>query len=354
MWLDAQPDGHGCRMDDFHPRCLPPVALVRPVAVDPTGDRGPTRGQVPGPGWRRTSKGLHVPAGTATTVEQRIAEVVPRLPAGAMVTGWAALRLGGAAYFDGRHHGRDLPVPVLLRHAQRIKSAGVRVERRRRALPEPVEQYDVPCAPLPDALVHELTRAPSALRAAVAVDMALAAGVVDLPSVWGHLDTVPTRTPPTVAWALERGCAQCRSPMESQMQVVWVRDAGFPTPLMNREIRDLAGNLLAVVDLLDPESGTVGEYDGAGHRDRERHRRDEARLDALREVGLETFTLVAGDSRRVWVDRMQRARRRAAWVAEDQRRWRVGSFVPAPPLMPLDEDAAAHDAMMLEHYRRFE
>jgi hypothetical protein len=48
--------------DFWDPRCVPPVNLVRPVPVDPTGARGPTKAQAAGPRWRRTSKGLHVPA----------------------------------------------------------------------------------------------------------------------------------------------------------------------------------------------------------------------------------------------------------------------------------------------------
>ena len=62
--------------------------------------------------------------------------------------------------------------------------------------------------------------------------------------------------------------------------------------------------------------------------------------------------LVAGDSERVWRDRMLSARGRALWLPEGQRLWRVGAFVPAPPLAHPDE--AALDAMMLEHYRSLE
>ena len=75
------------------------------------------------------------------------------------------------------------------------------------------------------------------------------------------------------------------------MLQVWEADLDLPRPVMNREVLDLAGRVIAVVDLLEVESGTYGEYNGAAHRSRERQRRDEARADELRGVGLEAFVL---------------------------------------------------------------
>lgn len=345
--------GNVTRMSDFHPRCPPPTGLVRPVRVDPDGISGPTRGAAAGPRWRTSSHGLLVPANAPRSVEQRVLEAAVRLPGGAMVTGWAALRLAGAAWFDGlAADGRtSLPVPVLLPHTSRIRSSGVVVTRTRHGLPEAVVRFGVPCAPAELALVHEMRRATSARRAGVAVDMALAARVVDL----GRLREVATAQgglPGAVSYALERACAECRSPKESEMLQVWEADLGFPRPLMNREVLDLAGRVIAVVDLLEEQSGTYGEYNGGAHRSRERQRRDEERADALRGVGLEGFVLVAGDSERVWRERMQSARARASWLPEERRRWRLGDFVPAPPLP--DPDEAAFEAFMLEHYRSCE
>lgn len=269
-----------------------------------------------------------------------------------MVTGWAALRLGGAAYFEGwAPDGRTaLPVPVLLPHSSRIRGPGMRVERTRRPLPEVIVRYGVPCAPAEIALLHEIRRAPTHRQAGVMVDMALAAGVVDL----GRLHVVASlrRLHDLAAYALRRACAECRSPKESEMLQVWQAELGFPRPLMNREVLDLSGKVIAVVDLIEDDSGTYGEYNGAAHRSRERQRRDEARAADLRDVGLEGFVLVAGDSVRVWKERMRAARGRALWLPQDQRRWRLGDFVPAPPLPDADE--AAVDAIMLEHYRSLE
>ena len=61
------------------------------------------------------------------------------------------------------------------------------------------------------------------------------------------------------------------------MKLVWVRHAGLPYPLVNQPVFDLSGNLMGIADLFDPQLGVVGEYDGAAHKARERHRRDVAR-----------------------------------------------------------------------------
>lgn len=214
-------------MSDFHPCCPPPTGLVRPVRVDPTGVAGPTRGAAAGPRWRTSSHGLFVPAGVPQTAEQRILEAAARLPPGGMVTGWAALRLAGAAYFDGiAPDGRTtLDVPVLLPHASRIRGPGVVVVRTRRPLPDAVLRYGIPCAPSDVALLHELRRAASPRRAGVMVDMALAARTVQ-PAVLralarGHL-------PDATAYALRRACAECRSPKESEMLQVWEHELHLP------------------------------------------------------------------------------------------------------------------------------
>lgn len=104
---------------------VPP--LVRPVRVDPAGRTGPTRGQAVGPRWRRTSRGLYVPATVAPDVlKQRVLEQSVRVPTGGAVTGWAALRLHGAAFFDGlARDGRSpLPVPVAIRSRNNIRADG--------------------------------------------------------------------------------------------------------------------------------------------------------------------------------------------------------------------------------------
>lgn len=310
-------------MEPWYPLLPPFAVVVAPRRRDITGEDGPTPGLARGADWRASSRGLHVPATVDLSVEQRIIEAGARLVGPAMVTGWAALRLAGAAYFEGRQRA----VPVLLPHASRIRASGVEVRRTRLPLPTPVRRYDVPCAPPAVALVHELRRERDFRELVVMIEMALLAKVVTWQEVREQLEA--TRRMHTRHFdALDLATGECRSPPEKRMMLVWELDARFGGPLMNREVLDLAGNRLAVVDLLDVESGSYGEYDGEAHRGRARHRRDVERAEALRDAGLEGFTIVAGDSVAVQVQRMTAARKRALWLPEEQRRWRVGAHVP--------------------------
>ena len=336
--------------DSWHPRCPPPTGLVVPVRRGGADRGGPTPGVLRGSAWLQVARGWHVPADTPRTPEQRTYEVGTRLRAGGLVTGWAALRLAGASFFEGTAEDRrtPLPVPVLLPHQARLRGREVRVERTRLPMPAAVWRSGVPCVSSELALLHEIGRAIRPRQAGVMVDMALAAGVVDLERLRDAASR--RRQPAAAAYALRRACAECRSPKESEMLQVWEAVAGFPRPLMNREVRDLAGRLLAIVDLLDVEAGVCGEFNGAAHRSAARQSRDEKRHAALRGVGLETFALVGSDSERVQVERMTAARARAAWAPPGQRWWQVGAFVPAPPLVVPDAHEVERDAVMLQHY----
>ena len=113
------------------------------------------------------------------------------------------------------------------------------------------------------------------------------------------------------------------------MRLCWVIDAGLPEPVCNREVFDLDGNLIGVPDLFDPVAGLVGEYDGADHKDRARHRRDVAREERFRDHGLEYFEVVGGDlrNRGLVVDRMLNARRRAKFLPPESCAW---TLTPPP------------------------
>ena len=77
--------------------------VVAPVPADPSGQAGPTRRQAAGPGWRRSSRGLYVPAHVTETPEQRVVEVAATFrTSGLAVTGWAALRWRGSRPFEER------------------------------------------------------------------------------------------------------------------------------------------------------------------------------------------------------------------------------------------------------------
>jgi hypothetical protein len=134
----------------WEPVCPEPLGLVRPVRVDPTGVTGPTKAQAAGDDWRQTSWGFHVPADTRSDLpEQRILEQSVRLPAGGVVTGWAASRLHRAGLLDGLAPDgvTRLPVPLALGVSGRIRGDS-RIVR----LHEPLAasdrtlRYGIPCA----------------------------------------------------------------------------------------------------------------------------------------------------------------------------------------------------------------
>jgi hypothetical protein len=171
---------------EWSPFCTIPDGLTWPAAVG--SQDGPTRGQAAGGRWRRSSRGLYVPAAVSdTVVEQRIVEQAARLPAGGAVTGWAALGLAGANYFDGLGEGgrSRLPVPLALGVEGTLKpAAGAVISREPLDAAEVRVLHDVPCTVPVRALFDEMRRG-NARAAAVAMDMAAAARLI---AIWQMTD----------------------------------------------------------------------------------------------------------------------------------------------------------------------
>jgi hypothetical protein len=319
----------------WHPKCRPPPDLVAPVPVDPAGRAGPTPAQARGPHWRRTTPGLFVPSWVSDDVpEQRILEQAARLPVpDSGVTGWAACRMHGAAFFDGLARGgrTRLPVPLALGAKAQLRPwPGSRLLRARLTWEEVEVIAGVSCTVVRRALFDAMRTAPSLVDAVVAMDMMAAAEVVSISRMREYTGTHPAWTGvPQVRKALDLADEASRSPAETRMRLVWVCEAQLPPPLVNQEVWTRDGQLLGIADLLDPVPGTVGEYDGADHREAARHTRDVAREQGMRDVGLEYFTVTGHDLAhpdRV-VARMHSTRARARWLAEDVRDWTI---VPPP------------------------
>ncbi len=304
-----------------------PTSVVRPRSADEGGRDGPTPGRASGPGWRRTSRGLFVPTGVQPTAEQRIVEVASGLPAHGMLTGWAALRVYGAAFFDGSDSFRKpMPVPVLVAADLRLRSTAGRRTLRDRALPEPRIVCGLPCAPPERAVIDAMRLSDGGRDAVVALDMAVAAGVTDVWRVraaWG--EEIRRVGAQWVRFGLAHADGASRSPTESRLRLIWTLDARLPQPLVNPEVRLSDGTFVGVPDLLDPDTGLAAEYDGALHRGRERHRVDNTRRERFVEAGLEPVTVVAGDSLPEVVRRLRAAHRRAAARPVAGRRWMVAS-----------------------------
>jgi hypothetical protein len=324
-------------------KVAPRVRVVTPVRVDPTGRRGPTKGQAQGSAWRRTSEGLYVPAEVGpASVEQRVVEQGVRLRRGA-VTGWAALRLLGGGYFDGLDRDGRTPLPVTIAaNGDRLRSgSGVDVRRVAIEESEVVVRYGVRCAAPERALFDAVRWAETLEDRVVAIDMAAAGELTSLRRLTSYTRTrrhVQGRVLVIQAlwWADERA----DSPQEVRLRLIWRRRFSWPPPLVNHTVLDLSGRRLGTPDLVSVDLGMGAEYDGAEHRRRGRHRRDVRRLDDFQRAGLEIATFVGEDldDEELVVDRLRATARRAGRLP---RRWTV-----APPGHSLDERLDHRDHMI--------
>lgn len=309
--------------DLWQPRCRPPIGLIRPVRSDPEGLRGPRPSTARGPHWLRTPLGLVVPADAPASVEQRIMNAATGLPPGCLVTGWAALRLFGGGFFDGFDSQRRLlPVAILVPHRRRVVARPGLTVLRDRHPPTAVSSFSIACAPPERAVLDQMRTSANEREAAVALDMALAARLTTLDSLRSAVSAEPRRVGiGHVHKALTLASPLSRSPQETHFRMIWELDAGRPRPLVNQPVRDRSGRLVGIADLFDPVAGVAGEYDGALHRDRSRHRRDVERHELFRAHRIEVVTMVAGDRVQVVVQRIRAAYDRALWLPEADRTW---------------------------------
>ncbi len=81
------------------------------------------------------------------------------MPEGAVITGWAALRLAGGRYFDGLAPDglTELPVPIALPRTARMRHPGeLALIRSAVTKADRLELHDVHCAPLDRAVFDEV------------------------------------------------------------------------------------------------------------------------------------------------------------------------------------------------------
>ena len=264
-----------------------PRHLVWPVRLDPSGTCGPTPKQSRGPGWRRTSRGLFVPADVQRSIEQRIVEAAAVLPTYGGVTGWAALRWMGAGWFDGTHRGgEDRPVTLAVASRSIRPQPGIATSEERLNPSEIVVVRGLRITTALRSLFFEMRYAATETEAVQAADMT---AYSDLMSKDELLDFIAV----TAGWT---GMGRFRagtwdmdenawSPPEVTMRRFWVHLAGLPRPWCNRPVFDLAGHHLGTPDLIDPVAGVIGEYNGLHHFERARRAVDIRRDAVFRAAG---------------------------------------------------------------------
>lgn len=314
------------------------MATPYPVSVD----RSSRAAQLRGSGLAAVRRGIRVPGGVdLTDADVRIAAVAATLPSHAVLGGWAAGRVHELArgvtdpVFDGGRRWEEGAVGpggvarvvvcadrhsrLVLRDDVRVFRSPARGDARATALGLPVT------TPLRTAV--DLARLLPFTSAVVGVDRLLSLGgttredllaVVAAPGRW--------RGRPAVRRVADACDPSAESPQESVLRLQWV-GAGLPRPLANATVLDTSGRFVARVDLLDPDAGVVGEYDGAYHSSSDRRSKDSARQEGLEGLGLVVVRATTADvdhrGRAAWAARLRAAYSRAARRPSVDRRWVV-------------------------------
>lgn len=240
------------------------------------------------------------------------------------MTGWASLRFRGARYFDGFVEHGLAPVPLVVGDACLRPDPNSVISREQLAAGERELVDGIWCTVPERALFDEIRRHRDMWRAVADVEVAVAAGLLSFADFAGY---VRKRNPWTgIGFARDVVALAgfgCWSRPETRMALVWTYDAGFGRPLCNVPVFDRAERLVAIVDLLDPVAGCVGEYQGGHHKEGAQHRDDVARGDGLRKVGLEVFEVVGGDlaDGPLVQGRMRSARDRSLFLSDGERAW---------------------------------
>jgi hypothetical protein len=249
-----------------HPRPpLPQELLAHPRRSAAWQASGVGRQELRGPLWTPVLRGLHawLPP-DVTDPATRIEAVISLMPTGAALGGWAALRWLGVTALDGRTGAggsRLVPITVCVGPVGRVrKRAGLDVDRSTLLRV--------------DTTVHRGGRVTTPERSCLDVMRRFGAEEGLVPGVPQARLAVPF-----VDGAAESG-------PESRLRYVWVVEAGLPGSLVNPTVVTLDGAFVGRTDLLDPEAGTVAEYDGGHHRDLTRHTADNVREEDLEHLNL--------------------------------------------------------------------
>lgn len=295
---------------------------------------GVTARELAGPLWRRAHRDVHVWAGhDPTEPRQRILAAASALPAGAALGGWAAAYLLGASELDGYGaSGVDLePVLVCLSRPDQLRRRDDLEPFRSDLAEGDVCEVDGIPVTTPVRTAFDLARRSTLTEGVASVDALLAASGTAVETVAWYAEQRPGwRGVPRARQVLTHADPRARSRGESRLRMLWVVEAGLPAPQSNPTVLHEDGHVLGEPDLLDPDSGLVGEYDGAVHRELRRHAHDNAREEGFEAAGLVVVRATAldlGQHRRRTVWRLLQAHARAVAQSGRRARW---TWRPAP------------------------
>lgn len=276
--------------DNMARPCFVPEALREgPFTIAEAAAAGISKGQLRGSAWRRVCTGWYCWVRYPLTETARLIPIARGLPEGFAFAGPIAARL----------HDLDVPLkgrPEVIVPAPTATSERVQAIVRREQL-DPSLVVWRKGFPVTSALrtCFDLAARLPPHDAVVALDQALAAGIVDLETLEafvagraGNHGVVRARR--AVALAEPRS----ESPMETRLRLL-LQLSGLPRPEAQVELRTPAGQFVARVDLFYPEPGVAIEYDGDNHRDRLVE--DNRRQNRLLEIGVRLLRYTAPDLR---------------------------------------------------------
>jgi len=275
---------------------------------------------------RRAHHGRWSFAGTSgdDPVQRALADASVLPPDGAL-GGWGAARLLGVHWLDGTTpSGAPLDGVVCLPPHRQVRRSALVVLRSRLDPGDVVKVTGLGVrVTSPVRTAFDLARtAPDLAQAVERLDCLLVHGVLAADVAAYARERPRWNGVARVRRAVELATARIRSPAESRWRMVWMLDAGLPHPLVNATVLDGQGYEQAEVDLLDPRTGLVGEYDGSPHSSSARRSKDAQRQERLERLGLTLVRCTGADLHRpgVTVARLRAAAARALAV-RGPRRW---------------------------------
>jgi hypothetical protein len=280
------------------------------------------------------------------------------LPAYGAVTGWAALRWLGGAWFDRADSRGARPVALALMDSSIRAQPGIAISEERLNPTQIRAHAGIRTTTAAYALLFEIRYARGDAEAVTAADMAAYSDLVSR----AELALLVSQSAGWTGIGRGRSVLELMeenvwSPAEVSMRGVWAMESGLPRPLPNRPVFDLRGRHIGTPDLLDPVAGVAGEYDSELHLDNARRRRDREREDLFRTAGIEPVAMVTGELRdpQRFVTRLRAAYARAARRPVSDRRWTIEQPSWWVPTETVEQRRALTDdqkATWLRHRRQ--
>ncbi|WP_162802142.1 hypothetical protein [Ornithinimicrobium murale] len=262
----------------------------------------------------------------------RARAAMERAPAGAVLSGWAAAVVHGVTprFLDGTTDGStlkpiDLSVPA---DVGSYDTRGLRIRRSRvpESHREEVDGFLVTSGP---RTTLDLARwAPTAGTRLGMLDVGARFGMIQRDPFADFLDPLGGLHRLAQVRALfPHISARAESVPESEMRYHWIQ-AGLPAPVVNQPVYDRLGHFVARVDLCDPETGLVGEYQGFPHRVDLAGQLDEQRATRLRGMNMTIAEVWNEDRPRTeailleqHAEALRRDARLDAWICPEVEDW---------------------------------